>query len=137
MKLLRFLLVGFIFGVVLTKAEAISWYRIYEMFHFHSFHMYGVIFTAIITGVVGIRFIKKREIKDYKGTPIEILDKEPSKFRYIIGGIMFGLGWGIVGACPGPIFILLGAGVGTIGIVLLGALIGNFIYGYFKDKLPH
>ncbi len=137
MKLLRFVIVGFIFGVVLTKAEAISWYRIFEMFNFHSFHMYGIIFTAILTGVVGIRFIKKKEIKDYKGLPIEILDKEPSKFRYIIGGIMFGLGWGLVGACPGPIFVLLGAGIGTIGIVLIGSLIGNFIYGYFKDKLPH
>ncbi len=137
MKLLRFVIVGFIFGVVLTKAEAISWYRIFEMFNFHSFHMYGMIFTAILTGVVGIRFIKKKEIKDYKGLPIEILDKEPSKFRYIIGGIMFGLGWGLVGACPGPIFVLLGAGIGTIGIVLIGSLIGNFIYGYFKDKLPH
>ena len=137
MKLLRFVIVGFIFGVVLTKAEAISWYRIFEMFNFHSFHMYGMIFTAILTGVVGIRFIKKKEIKDYNGLPIEILDKEPSKFRYIIGGIMFGLGWGLVGACPGPIFVLLGAGIGTIGIVLIGSLIGNFIYGYFKDKLPH
>ena len=137
MKLLRFVLVGFIFGVVLTKSEAISWYRIYEMFQFQSFHMYGIIFTAIVTGVVGIRIFKKKEIKDYKGSPIEILDKERAKFRYIIGGIMFGLGWALVGACPGPIFVLLGAGVPAIAIVLLGALLGNFIYGILKDKLPH
>lgn len=137
MKLLRFVFVGFLFGVVITKAEAISWYRIFEMFHFNSFHMYGVIFTAIATGVIGIRIFKKKEIKDYKGSPIEILDKERAKFRYIIGGIMFGLGWALVGACPGPIFVLLGAGVPAIAIVLLGALLGNFIYGILKDKLPH
>ncbi len=137
MKLLRFLIVGFIFGVVLTKTEAVSWYRIFEMFHFQSFHMYGVIFTAIITGVVGIRFIKKRDLKDYKGLPIEIMDKERAKFRYIIGGTMFGIGWGIVGACPGPIFVLIGSGIATAGVILLGALVGNFIYGVLRDKLPH
>ncbi|MEZ4854656.1 DUF6691 family protein [Flavobacterium sp.] len=137
MKLVRFIIVGFIFGIVLTKAEAVSWYRIFEMFHFQSFHMYGVIFTAIVTGVVGIRFIKKKEVKDYKGKPIEIMDKEKAKFRYITGGVMFGIGWGIVGACPGPIFILLGSGIATVGIVLLGALVGNFIYGVLRDKLPH
>ncbi len=137
MKLFRFVLVGFIFGIVLTKTEAISWYRIYEMFHFQSFHMYGVIFTAILTGVIGIKFLKKKDIKDYKGQPIEILDKERASFRYIIGGIMFGLGWALVGCCPGPIFVLLGAGIFPIIIVLFGALLGNFIYGIIKDKLPH
>lgn len=137
MKLVRFVLVGFIFGIVLTKSEAISWYRIYEMFQFQSFHMYGIIFTAIVTGVLGIRFFKKKDIKDYKGLPIEIHDKEKARFRYIVGGTMFGLGWGIVGCCPGPIFVLLGAGVASIGVVLLGALIGNFIYGILKDKIPH
>lgn len=137
MKLIRFVLVGFIFGIVLTKSEAISWYRIYEMFQLQSFHMYGIIFTAIVTGVLGIRFFKKKHIKDYKGQPIEIQDKERARFRYIAGGIMFGLGWGLVGCCPGPIFVLLGAGIMSIGVVLLGALIGNFIYGIFKDKIPH
>lgn len=137
MKLFRFVFVGFIFGIVLAKTEAISWYRIYEMFHFQSFHMYGVIFTAILTGVIGIRFLKKKDIKDYKGHSIEILDKERAPFRYIIGGIMFGLGWALVGCCPGPIFVLLGAGIIPILIVLLGALLGNFIYGIVKDKLPH
>jgi uncharacterized membrane protein YedE/YeeE len=137
MKLFRFLIVGFIFGIVLTKTEAISWYRIYEMFHFQSFHMYGVIFTAIFTGVIGIRFLKKKDIKDYKGHTIEILDKEKASFRYIIGGIMFGLGWALVGCCPGPIFVLLGAGIIPILVVLFGALLGNFIYGIVKDKLPH
>ncbi|MFM9987505.1 DUF6691 family protein [Flavobacterium sp.] len=137
MKLLRFILVGFLFGVVLTKAEAISWYRIYEMFMFQSFHMYGIIGVAIMTGVCGIKVIKKREIKDYKGKPIEILAKDKGYTRYIVGGFMFGLGWALVGACPGPIFILLGTGIISVFVVLLGALLGTFVYGLLKEKLPH
>lgn len=137
MKLFRFFIVGFLFGVILTKCEAISWYRIYEMFMFQSFHMYGIIGVAIATGVIGIKIIKKREIKDYKGLPIEILDKQKSFSRYILGGFMFGLGWALVGACPGPIFILLGTGMVSIVVILLGALLGTFIYGVLKDKLPH
>lgn len=137
MKLFRFFFVGFLFGVLLSKAEAISWYRIYEMFMFQSFHMYGMIGVAIATGVIGIKIIKKREIKDYKGLPIEILDKQKSFTRYIVGGFMFGLGWALVGACPGPIFILLGTGMVSIFVILIGALLGTFVYGLLKDKLPH
>lgn len=137
MKLLRFFSVGVLFGIVLTKAEAVSWYRIYEMFMFQSFHMYGIIGIAIATGVCGIKIFKKKEIKDIKGQPIEILDKEKSPFRYIIGGFMFGLGWALVGACPGPIFILLGTGIPAVAVVLFGALLGTFTYGLLKDKLPH
>lgn len=137
MKLLKYLLVGFIFGIVLTKSEAVSWYRIYEMFQFDSFHMYGIIMVAIATGFLGIQIIKKYKIKDVKGNPIEIQDKEKGTFRYWIGGLFFGLGWAMVGSCPGPIFILLGAGFLSIGLVLIGALLGTFLYGVFKDKLPH
>jgi hypothetical protein len=137
MKLLRFFIVGFVFGVVLTKSEAISWYRIYEMFHFQSFHMYGIIGVAVLTGCIGIRIIKKREIKDYKGLPIEILPKDKSISRYLIGGILFGLGWALVGCCPGPIFILLGTGMFSIVVILAGALVGTYVYGMVKDKLPH
>jgi uncharacterized protein len=137
MKLARFFIVGFLFGIVLTKSEAISWYRIYEMFMFDSFHMYGIIFTAILTGCIGINFIKKRDIKDYKGLPIEIIPKDKSYARYIIGGTLFGLGWALVGCCPGPIFILLGTGMISILVILFGALLGTFLYGVFKDKLPH
>jgi len=137
MKLFRFFAVGVLFGIVLTKSEAISWYRIYEMFVFQSFHMYGIIGVAITVGVLGLKLIKKKEIKDYKGHPIEILDKEKSIARYLFGGIMFGLGWALVGACPGPIFILLGTGVPAIAVVLFGALLGTYAYGLFKDKLPH
>ena len=137
MKLFRFFVVGIVFGIVLTKAEAVSWYRIYEMFMFQSFHMYGIIGVAIFTGVCGLLLIKKKGVKDFKGQPIEVLDKEKSVIRYIIGGFLFGLGWALVGSCPGPMFILLGAGVPAVAIVLFGALLGTFVYGMIKDKLPH
>ena len=137
MKLLRFFIVGFVFGVVLTKSEAVSWYRIYEMFHFQSFHMYGIIGVAVLTGSLGIFIIKKRKIKDYKGLPIKIIPKEKTFVNYIIGGILFGLGWALVGSCPGPIYILLGTGMLSIVVILAGALVGTYVYGIIKDKLPH
>ena len=137
MKLARFFITGIIFGIVLTKAEAVSWYRIYEMFHFQSFHMYGIIGMALFTGVIGLQIIKKYKVKDYNGLPINIIEKEKGFWRYIIGGTLFGLGWALVGCCPGPIFILLGTGTYAIAIVLIGALLGTYIYGLLKDKLPH
>lgn len=137
MNLVKYLVVGILFGIVLTKTEAVSWYRIYEMFHFQSFHMYGIIGTAIATGLVGIQTIKRKKLKDIDHMPIEILDKEDGNLRYWIGGILFGLGWALVGACPGPIFILIGAGFYNVAFVLLGAIFGTFLYGFFKDKLPH
>ena len=137
MNLIKYLLVGILFGIVLTKTEAVSWYRIYEMFHFQSFHMYGIIGVAVATGVIGVQFIKRNNVKNIKGLPIEIADKEKGFVRYIIGGTLFGLGWALVGACPGPIFILLGAGFYGIVIVLIGALLGTYLYGVLKDKLPH
>lgn len=137
MKLIKFLIVGFVFGVVLTKSEAVSWYRIFEMFQFDSFHMYGIIATAILTGIIGIQLIKKRNIKDYKGNPIVIQDKEKGNARYWIGGLLFGFGWALIGSCPGPIFILLGSGFASILFVFVGALLGTLLYGIIKDKLPH
>ncbi|HEX8563496.1 MAG TPA: DUF6691 family protein [Flavobacterium sp.] len=136
-KALKYLITGFIFGIVLTKSEAVSWYRIYEMFHFQSFHMYGIIMTAIATGFLGIQLMKRTKMNDIKGSPIAIADKEPGSARYWIGGLLFGLGWGLVGTCPGPIFILLGAGFWPVVIILVGALFGTFLYGLFKTKLPH
>jgi uncharacterized membrane protein YedE/YeeE len=136
MKVIKYLLVGFVFGIVLTKSEAVSWYRIYEMFQFQSFHMYGIIMVAIITGILGIQIIKRKQVKDIKGQPIVIQDKESGSFRYWIGGLFFGLGWALVGCCPGPIFILIGAGFFPVVLVLLGALLGTFLYGVLKDKLP-
>ena len=137
MNYFKFILIGFVFGVVLTKSEAVSWYRIYEMFMFQSFHMYGIIITAIVTGIVGIQIIKKRNIKAIDGSPIVIQPKEKGSIRYWIGGLVFGLGWALVGACPGPIFILLGAGFTSVLLVFIGAFIGTFLYGVFKDQLPH
>jgi uncharacterized membrane protein YedE/YeeE len=137
MRLIKFLLVGFLFGVVLTKSEAVSWYRIYEMFHFQSFHMFGIIGTAIFVGVIGIQFIKRKNIKDIHGNPIVIPNKEKGNANYWIGGILFGLGWGLVGTCPGPIFILLGAGFISVGVILIGALLGTYLYGVLREKLPH
>jgi uncharacterized membrane protein YedE/YeeE len=137
MKYLKFILVGFVFGIVLTKAEAVSWYRIYEMFQFQSFHMYGIIMTAIVVGVIGIQIAKRKQLKDIDGNLLIIQDKEKGNARYWIGGILFGLGWAMVGACPGPIFIMLGAGFLSVGLILIGAVFGTFLYGVIKDKLPH
>ena len=137
MKYFKFLLVGFVFGIVLTKSEAVSWYRIYEMFQFQSFHMYGIISIAIATGIIGIQLIKRNRIKALDGSAIVIKDKDNSTARYIFGGIFFGLGWGVVGSCPGPIFILLGAGFLPVIVVFIGALVGTTLYGIMKKKLPH
>jgi uncharacterized membrane protein YedE/YeeE len=137
MKFIKFLFTGILFGIVLTKSEAVSWYRIYEMFHFQSFHMYGIIGVAVITGVIGIQFIKRRKLKDISGAAITIPDKEKGFTNYLIGGLIFGLGWGLVGTCPGPIFILIGAGYWAIALVFIGALAGTYLYGLIKDKLPH
>lgn len=137
MNYIKYLLVGFLFGVALTKSEAVSWYRIYEMFQFQSFHMYGIISVAIATGLIGLQIIKRNNIKDIDGNPIVIADKEKGSLRYWIGGLIFGLGWALVGACPGPIFILIGAGFWSVILILIGAMIGTFLYGLFKDKLPN
>ena len=137
MKYIKFILVGFVFGIVLTKSEAVSWYRIYEMFIFQSFHMYGIIMVAIATGIIGIQVIKKYKLNDISGQPIDIQPKEKGSTKYWIGGLIFGLGWALVGSCPGPIFILLGAGFYSVLLVFWGAFIGTFCYGLFKDKLPH
>ena len=137
MNYLKYIVVGFVFGIVLTKSEAISWYRIFEMFEFQSFHMFGIIITAVITGTIGIQIFKKYQVKSIEGQVIKVADKEKGTFRYWIGGLFFGLGWALVGACPGPIFILIGAGFWPVILVLIGALMGTFVYGVFKEKLPH
>ena len=137
MNFLKYIVVGFVFGIVLTKSEAVSWYRIFEMFRFESFHMYGIIMVAIGVGTIGVQWMKRKSIKDIKGNPIIIADKEPGSFRYWVGGLFFGLGWALVGACPGPIFILIGAGFWSVILILLGALLGTFLYGLLKDKLRH
>ncbi len=137
MKYLKFLLVGIVFGIVMVKSEAVSWYRIYEMFHFQSFHMYGIIGVAVVVGTIGVQLMKRNNVKDFAGNPIYIEPKEKGFARYIIGGALFGLGWGLVGTCPGPIFVLIGAGFYPVILILIGALLGTFFYGLLKDKLPH
>lgn len=137
MKLLKFLLVGILFGITLAKAEIISWYRIFEMFHFDAFHMYGVIGSAVAIGATGIYLMKYFSVKDIAGSKIDIPNKEYSITRYLIGGTIFGLGWALVGACPGPMFILLGYGYWSIIVVILSAIGGTFIYGVLRPRLPH
>ncbi|HPK08870.1 MAG TPA: YeeE/YedE thiosulfate transporter family protein [Saprospiraceae bacterium] len=137
MKYLKFLLVGVLFGIIVTKSEIISWFRIQEMFRFDSFHMYGIIGTAVITGIIMVQIIKKYKIKSMEGTEITFQDKDKSFTRYILGGTIFGLGWALVGACPGPMFAVLGVGVWSMGIVFVGALLGTFLYGVLRSKLPH
>ncbi len=134
---LRFLLVGVLFWITLAKAEVVSWYRIQEMFLFDSFHMYGIIGSAVVLGILIVAIIKKAGVKDLNGEPIRFIPKERSFPRYFLGGSIFGLGWALVGACPGPIFILLGMGHSSFLVVLLGALLGTFSYGLLRSKLPH
>jgi len=121
----------------MSKAEIISWYRIYEMFKFQSFHMYGVIGSAIVLGMVSMFFFRKKMVKTFEGQEIHIAPKKSGLFRNLLGGILFGLGWALAGACPGPMFVLVGKGVVSILVVIFGATFGAFCYGLFKDRLPH
>lgn len=133
---LKYMIVGICFGIVFVKAEIISWFRIQEMFRFQSFHMYGVIGTAVAVGMISIFLIKKLNIKTISGNKIEIEPKEYTKGN-IYGGLFFGCGWALTGACPGPLFALMGSGFGVIFISFLSALLGTWVYGFFKDRLPH
>jgi len=134
--LLKYSLVGILFGIVFVKTESISWFRIQEMFKLQSFHMYGVIGTAVIVGVISVALIKKLKIKTLQGEQILITPKKFDKGQ-IYGGLIFGLGWAMTGACPGPIFAQIGAGIGVGIVVFLSALLGTWTYGLLKEKLPH
>ncbi len=137
MKYVKFLILGVLFGVMMSKAEIISWYRIFEMFRFESFHMYGVIGSAVVLGITIIQFIKRSKLKSMDGEEIEICDKDKSVPRYLFGGIIFGLGWAMTGACPGPMFIIVGHGAWAFLIVIISAILGTFVYGLIRHKLPH
>lgn|SRR5690554_5463824 len=137
MRQSSFLFIGIFFGIVMYKSEAASWFRIYEMFNFQSIHMYGLMGSALAVGILIVQFIKRKNAKDIQGKPIVIADKEKSWKRYIFGGVIFGLGWALAGACPGPMFVLAGAGYFPILVVIAGALLGTWFYGLLKDKLPH
>jgi uncharacterized membrane protein YedE/YeeE len=137
MKFIKFIVAGILFGIIMSKSEAISWYRIQEMFRFQSFHMYGLMGTAVVIGSIAVYLIKKYKLKDYSGQPIEFQNKDKSVARYLLGGTIFGLGWALTGACPGPMFVNVGHGYFGMLIVILGALGGTYLYGLIKDKLPH
>lgn len=133
---LKYLLVGILFGIVFVKAEIISWFRIQEMFRLESFFMYGVIGSAILTAMISIFLIKKFKMKSIYGEPIKLAKKEFNKGN-IYGGLIFGLGWAMTGACPGPLFAQIGTGATVIIVTLLSAVLGTWVYGKFREKLPH
>lgn len=133
---LKYSVVGILFGIIFVKAEIISWFRIQEMFRLQSFHMYGVIGSAIAVGMLSIFIIRKRNIKTIYGEAIEIHPKEFNKGQ-IYGGLLFGLGWAITGACPGPLFAQIGTGATVIAVTLLSAIAGTWFYGLVREKLPH
>ncbi|SMO91864.1 DUF6691 family protein [Gracilimonas mengyeensis] len=135
---LKYLLIGLAFGFVLIKSEVVSWFRIQEMFRFDSIHMYGIIGLAVVVGIISVQIIKRKNIKDNKGNPITIPPKDASQWkRYIIGGSIFGLGWALLGACPGPMFALLGSGITVMVVPILSAIAGTYAYGLLRDSLPH
>jgi len=136
MKYLKFLLIGMYFGIILTKAEVISWFRIQEMFRFQSFHMYGIIGSAVVVGMISVLIIKRFKIKTFNGDTINIVPKIYHK-GYFPGGVLFGLGWALTGACPGPMFALVGNGYTVMIVAILFATLGTYTYGLLKNKLPH
>lgn len=133
-----YLLMGIVFGVIFTKSEVISWFRIQEMFRFQSFHMYGIISSAIVVAAISVALIKRGNVRSLGGEPIAIPPKVLGKgVRYWAGGMIFGLGWALVGACPGPLFALIGSGVLPILLTLMSAVAGTWLYGYLRPRLPH
>lgn len=137
MRMSRYILVGILLGFILYKSEAVSWFRIYEMFRFQSFHMYGIIGSAVVSGIIIVQIIKRKRIKNVEGEEITIKDKAKTYPRYLIGGFIFGIGWALAGACPAPMFILLGAGNTVFIVYLVAAMTGTYVYGLLRKRLPH
>lgn len=137
MRTLIYLFIGILFGITMFKSEAASWFRIYEMFKFESFHMYGIIGSALVIGIIMVQAIKRFKIKSIYGETIHFQPKVKRYSRYIFGGIIFGLGWALAGACPGPMFTLVGVGYIPILVVILFSVLGTFLYGILRNKLPH
>ena len=133
---IKYVLVGILFGIVFVKAEIISWFRIQEMFRLQSFHMYGVIGSAVVVGMISVFLIRRFKVKTIYGEDIIIHPKTFNKGN-VIGGLMFGLGWAITGACPGPLYAQIGTGATVISVTLLSAIAGTWLYGLLRDKLPH
>jgi uncharacterized membrane protein YedE/YeeE len=137
MKHIKYLIIGVLFGITMTKSEAVSWYRIQEMFRFQAFHMYGIIGSALVIGVIGVLIMKKQQMKSLSGEALQFKINESGFSRYLLGGIVFGLGWALSGACPGPMYTLLGSGFSVFIVVILSAVLGALLYGVLKNKLPH
>ena len=137
MRTLIYLCIGILFGITMFKSEAASWFRIYEMFKFESFHMYGIISSALGISIILTQSIKKLKINSFYGEKLTFNPKTKSFSRYMIGGIIFGLGWALAGVCPGPMFTLVGSGYISIFIVIIASPLGTFLYGLLKDSLPH
>jgi uncharacterized membrane protein YedE/YeeE len=135
-SLLKYLFAGILFGILLVKAEVISWFRIQEMFRLQSFHMFGVIGSAVVTGILSLQLIKRFKVRTIDGDPIVIEDKTFHKGQ-IYGGLLFGFGWAVTGACPGPLFALIGSGATAVAVILLSAILGTWTYGRLLDRLPH
>lgn len=133
---LVYLVFGILFGIILVKSEVISWFRIQEMFRLQSFHMYGVIGSAVITGIISVWLIRRFQVKSIRGERIDLPKKKFSKGQ-VYGGLIFGLGWAITGACPGPIYAQIGTGFTVVIVTLVSAIAGTWVYGYAKEKLPH
>ena len=136
MKNIKYLLAGVVFGIILIKSQVVSWFRIQEMFRLQAFHMSGIIGSAIIVGMIAILIIKRFNIKSISGEQI-VIPQKPFSWGNVWGGLIFGLGWAITGACPGPLYALFGSGIWVIGITLLSAIFGVWVYGLVQDKLPH
>jgi uncharacterized protein len=133
---IKYAIAGILFGIILVKAEVISWFRIQEMFRLQSFHMYGVIGSAVLTGIISIWLIKRFNIKTIYGEPIVLLSKKFNKGQ-VYGGLLFGFGWALTGACPGPLFAQIGTGASVIIVTLFSAVAGTWVYGFIREKLPH
>jgi uncharacterized membrane protein YedE/YeeE len=133
---IKYLLVGIGFGIVFVKAEVVSWFRIQEMFRFQSFHMFGIIGSAVVVAAISVWIIKKFNVKTISGEPIKFSTKKFSKGQ-IYGGLLFGFGWALTGACPGPLFAQIGLGATVISVTLLSAIAGTWVYGWMREKLPH
>ena len=137
MKNISFFAVGIFFGIVMTKSEAISWYRIQEMFRFESFHMYGIIGTAVVLGALGIWAMKRFRIKTLRDTFVTYSPMKLSPKRHLLAGSIFGLGWALIGCCPGPMYVLLGHGYWIMLVIIASAILGTFTYGVLRNRLPH
>ena len=137
MRRAGFFLVGILFGIIMTKSEVVSWFRVHEMFRFESFRMYGIIGTAVALSALLVYVMKKYKVKTLNGNTVTYTPMKMNIKRHLLAGTIFGMGWALTGCCPGPMFVLLGNGFLFLLLILFGAVLGTFTYGVVKDKLPH